>query len=179
MWKEQKGLTLVELLAVLALSGVILGICGAVLVSLLRVSDNAAQHMEDNMQERYAIQVLSQHLTDTSNKTASFACSPTQIKLRTVQYGDVAFIYETNGGAGLLKKYIITNQQVASPTYAPNPVVLADNLLPNAAEIFGCTNSANGQVKISLPLQYTKYGAASEAIHSNDTIQTTINLNKY
>jgi hypothetical protein len=179
--RNEKGLSLIELLAAITISTLIIGVCFAGLYSLTSISTNSSAHFTDMAKERKALDYLTRYITFTSQ--SNNVVSPTELKLAFYENNTtanpqkiVSFKFEPKPGSTNYELNLYTIDRINNTTSSSYSLIetLADNLGPSSEDVFSQIN--NTQIGIKLPFLLTFNGKVAP---SPTPVTTIVSLNKY
>ncbi len=179
--KHEQGFTLIEVLAALTISTIILGACFAAFWSLNQISTNATQQFTDHTQTRRAVDMLSRHIKDTPIDNKRVCCNNNfynELRLNTMQNGYVAFRVEQAGDQVVLNMYSF-NGDLDNPGVYTLIQQIADNLTQPTEAVFQEEAAGLDKVVVALPFISTRIGAQGQEIERTELLEVTIGLNKY
>jgi prepilin-type N-terminal cleavage/methylation domain-containing protein len=129
--RNERGLTLIELLATLTISSVILGVSFMLFTSANGLFSNSVQKSKDTVSKNTAINAISKELSDS---VKLYLYSANELRFQTLDNRSMALKYDKTNKKLTLEQSTVAGQDIASLTFATSPLkTLATNLSVNGA----------------------------------------------
>jgi prepilin-type N-terminal cleavage/methylation domain-containing protein len=129
--RNERGLTLIELLATLTITSIVLGVGFMMFTSTNGLFSNSIQKSKDTISMNTVINTISRELADP---VKLYLFSADELRFQTLDNRSMALKYDKTNKKLSLEQSTVPGQDITSPTFAASPgKTLATNLSVNSA----------------------------------------------
>jgi prepilin-type N-terminal cleavage/methylation domain-containing protein len=133
--KNQRGLTLIEILATITITTIILGVGFMLFASINGLFNNTVQKYADNTSINAVIDTISREMADPVALYYLTTANGSELRFQTFDNRYMALVYDQNSKSLSLAKSTSTNttQDITAFTFLTPSKVLSDNVMADAA----------------------------------------------